>query len=156
MPDLARELIRDGQVVSDDSPVPPGLEEYNQRGGNAVILEPGETPDLIQGDLASLDYIAINFPVFADGRGFSYARELRELGYVGELRAVGYFMRDQLFYMQRCGFNAFQFAADQQQSAELEACLASLKDFSEVYQASVDQPQPLFQRCRSLLDTDHR
>ena len=84
----------------------------------------------------------VNFPVFTDGRGFSYARELRERGLRGELRAGGHFIRDQLTYLQRCGFNAFQMADE----AELEAALASLADFSEHYQASIDQPLPLFRR----------
>ena len=51
-------------------------------------------------------------------------------------------MRDQLTYLSRCGFDAFQFEDEQ----ELEEALASLADFSEYYQASIDQPEPLFRR----------
>ena len=86
--------------------------------------------------------MVVNFPVFTDGRGFSYGRELRERGYQGELRAAGHFIRDQLTYLSRCGFDAFQMADESQ----LEDALASLDDFSESYQAAIDQPLPLFRR----------
>ena len=108
----------------------------------AVVLEPDQPPSTIDGDLSRLDLVAIHFPVFTDGRCFSYARELRELGYEGEIRATGNFIRDQLFYLARCGFNAFQFQNDR----HLEEYLPSLADFSESYQAAVDQPEPLFRR----------
>ncbi len=87
--------------------------------------------------------IAINFPAFADGRGFSIARLLRErYGYSGEIRAIGDAIRDQLFYLKRCGFNAFDLGEQQ----PLEEALDSLNDFSVTYQSSVEQPNPLFRR----------
>jgi uncharacterized protein (DUF934 family) len=92
--------------------------------------------------LDDLALVVINFPVFTDGRGFSYARELRERGFKGELRASGNFIRDQLTYLRRCGFNAFSMADD----AQLASALDSLSDFSESYQAAPDQPLPLFRR----------
>ena len=92
--------------------------------------------------MSTLSFVAVDFPKFMDGRGFSYARELREQRrYQGEIRAVGDFIRDQLFYMKRCGFSSYALPSD-----ELEAALASLNDFSESYQSSVDQPLPLFRR----------
>ena len=94
-------------------------------------------------DIISCPIIAINFPVFMDGRGFSLGRLLRERhGYTGEIRAIGHVIRDQLCYLKRCGFNAFSFKKD----VDLGAATASLKDFSEAYQTSVDQPIPLFKR----------
>jgi uncharacterized protein (DUF934 family) len=91
----------------------------------------------------TLSLIAVNFPVFSDGRGFSIARLLRErFGYQGELRAVGYVLRDQLCFMKRCGFNSFMLP----ENKDPEAALASLNDFTEYYQTSVDQPEPLFRR----------
>lgn len=94
--------------------------------------------------LQGLPLVAIRFPVFTDGRGFSIARLLRErFGYTGELRAFGYVLRDQLCFMKRCGFNSFSL----QEHADVEAALASLDDFTEHYQTSVDQPQPLFRRA---------
>ncbi|WP_308367173.1 MULTISPECIES: DUF934 domain-containing protein [unclassified Microbulbifer] len=108
-----------------------------------VWLDSDETADLIGKNAGELPLIAVHFPAFADGRGFTTARLLRErYGYQGELRAVGAFMRDQLTYLRRCGFNAFAYEGEQPLSGLLE----SLNDFSESYQAAVDQPQPLFRR----------
>jgi uncharacterized protein (DUF934 family) len=143
-------IIRDGAVVDDDwRGVLLDLDAFNERAERGeplnavgVILEPDQPPSELTGDLNRIPLIAINFPLFTDGRGFSYARELRERGYSGELRAVGAFLRDQLFYLSRCGFNAFDFA----ENVNLEAALASLTDFSERYQADATQPLPLFRR----------
>lgn len=138
-------LIKDGQVAEDqwqgEILLPEAVPEA-PAAPVAVKLEPGQPPATIPCALTDLALVEIYFPVFTDGRCFSYARELRERGYQGEIRATGHFIRDQLFYLQRCGFNAFQFADD----VDLEACLASFTDFSESYQAAVDQPQPLFAR----------
>lgn len=88
--------------------------------------------------------IAINFPAFMDGRGFSLARLLRErYRYQGEIRTIGHIIRDQLCYLKRCGFNAFSFSDE---SVDLEASLNSLNDLTEAYQTSVDKPMPLFRR----------
>ncbi|MEX1031963.1 MAG: DUF934 domain-containing protein [Cellvibrionaceae bacterium] len=92
---------------------------------------------------AELPLIAINFPLFTDGRGFSAGRLLRErYDFAGELRAVGNFLRDQLCYLRRCGFSAFSLP----EKYDPDAALASLNDFTEYYQPSVDQPVPLFRR----------
>ena len=78
-----------------------------------------------------------------DGRGYSIARLLRErYGWRGELRAIGDVLRDQLFYLTRCGFDAFELRAGQ----DAQAALTALADFSEAYQSSVERPQPLFRR----------
>lgn len=87
--------------------------------------------------------IAINFPGFMDGRGFSLARMLRDtLDYKGTLRAVGYIIPDQLYYLGRCGFNEFSFDDDIEENTIVE-CLHA---FSNSYQAASDDPQPLFRR----------
>lgn len=112
------------------------------KSGHAVQLEPGQAPAPLFEFLDKIPLVAINFPAFTDGRGFSYGRELRERGYEGELRACGHFIRDQMSYLQRCGFDAFQLADD----SALEGAMTSLGDISEHYQASIDQPQPLFRR----------
>jgi uncharacterized protein (DUF934 family) len=151
MPDI----IKDGRVTGDTWQGGELLtpEEVNASGALTetapgkseplgVVLEPDQPPSLLEGDLNRLDLVAINFPVFTDGRCFSYARELRELGYAGEIRATGHFIRDQLFFLKRCGFTAFQF----EDESGLEECLRSLADFSDSYQAAVDQPEPLFRR----------
>ncbi|MBH9340278.1 DUF934 domain-containing protein [Pseudomonas aeruginosa] len=112
-------------------------------GGRGVWLDADEEPESIAGDLDRFQVVAVNFPVFTDGRGFSSARLLRErYGYKGEIRAIGDVLRDQLFFMRRCGFDAYAIRADRSP----EDALASLDDFSEVYQTSVEQPLPLFRR----------
>jgi len=138
-------LIKNGKIIEDQSPEVLDLEQWlqvNDRATRAVMLEPGETLAPLLEHIDDIPLVLVNFPTFMDGRGFSYGRELRERGYRGELRAVGHFMRDQLTYLSRCGFDAFQFEDEQ----ELEEALASLADFSEYYQASIDQPEPLFRR----------
>jgi uncharacterized protein (DUF934 family) len=87
--------------------------------------------------------IAVNFPKFADGRGYTTAALLRARhGYRGELRAVGDVLRDQLFFMQRCGFDAFALRADR----DPQDALASLGDFTTSYQGAVDDARPLYRR----------
>ena len=112
------------------------------KSASAVQLEPDQPPAPLLEQLAVIELIAINFTAFMDGRGFSYARELREAGYSGELRAVGNFIPDQLHYLQRCGFDSFELNDD----ADIAAAQSHLGAFSEHYQAAVDQPQPLFRR----------
>ncbi|MCK9284977.1 MAG: DUF934 domain-containing protein [Rhodocyclaceae bacterium] len=108
-----------------------------------VWLGPADDAAAIAPDLALFDVVAIHFPVFRDGRGYSTAALLRSRhGYRGELRAIGDVLRDQLHYMMRVGFDAFAIRADR----SIEEALQSLGDFSEAYQASWNQPQPLFRR----------
>lgn len=108
-----------------------------------VWLESSEGPESLAGDLEHLALVGVNFPKFVDGRGYSSARLLRErYNYHGEIRAIGDVLQDQLFYMKRCGIDAYAVRADK----DIEAALAGLNVFSETYQAAVDQPQPLFRR----------
>lgn len=89
--------------------------------------------------------IAINFPLFSDGRGYSLAYQLRaQFGYRGQLRAIGDVLRDQLFYLQRVGFDAFTPRPDR----NIHDALQGLNDFSERYQASWDEPLPLSRRVQ--------
>lgn len=99
----------------------------------------------LQDHVAKFSVIAVDFPKFGDGRGYTIAYRLRERsGYRGELRAIGDVLRDQLFYMQRAGFDAFAVRADK----DIHEALKSLKDFSITYQASTDEAQPLFLRVQ--------
>lgn len=159
---MPSKIIRNGAIVDDDwtvvdgdtNPLPPGklivplsvwreqAESLSQRDTIGIWLNSDESPQLIAGDLDKFGVVAINFPVFTDGRGFSYARELRQThGYRGELRAIGAFIRDQLYYLRRCGFDAFAL-----ENTDPEQALASFNDFSETYQAAADQSDPLFRR----------
>ncbi|MFA6970577.1 MAG: DUF934 domain-containing protein [Gallionella sp.] len=120
-------------------------EALSQRADLGVWLDSSDRPETLQDDVEKFSVIAVDFPKFADGRGYTIAYLLRErLGYKGELRAIGDVLRDQLFYMQRVGFDAFAPRADK----DINQTLKGLSDFSEVYQASADQPQPLFRRVQ--------
>ncbi|MEB2327424.1 MAG: DUF934 domain-containing protein [Pseudomonas sp.] len=112
-------------------------------GGLGIWLDSNEEVEEIADDLEHFQVIALNFPKFTDGRHYSSARLLRErYDYKGEIRAIGDVLRDQLFYMRRCGFDAFAIRADR----DPEDALQSLKDFSVRYQAAVDERLPLFRR----------
>jgi uncharacterized protein (DUF934 family) len=116
------------------------LQSRNELG---VWLNSDERAEDLQNDAEKFSVIAVNFPKFADGRGYSIAHYLRvRLGYRGELRAIGDVLRDQLFYMQRVGFDAFAVRADK----DINEALKGLSDFSLTYQASSDEAQPLFRR----------
>jgi uncharacterized protein (DUF934 family) len=74
-----------------------------------IRLRSDEPPARIADDLAHFELVALEFPAFKDGRAYSYARLLRERhGYTGELRAVGDVLCEQLHFMERCGFDAFE------------------------------------------------
>ena len=114
-----------------------------REGKIGVRLESDDLAEMIAGDLEHFAVIAIDFPIYRDGRGYSQARILRDrYGYEGELRAVGDVLKDQMFYLHRVGFNAFEPRADR----DIEDALKSLKDFSVTYQPAADDPLPLRRR----------
>ncbi|MBV1705828.1 MAG: DUF934 domain-containing protein [Hyphomicrobiales bacterium] len=76
-----------------------------------ILLEPGVRVEDV-GDLSRFSLIALDFPKYTDGRGFSMARQLRALGFAGEIRAVGNVLFDQLQLMARCGFDSFEITHD--------------------------------------------
>jgi uncharacterized protein (DUF934 family) len=79
--------------------------------------------------------IAVNFTSTGDGRGFTQARLLRERhGYKGELRAVGKIRADQMYFLARCGFDAFELLDDEDPAI----AIAQLDRFSVAYQSGVD------------------
>jgi uncharacterized protein (DUF934 family) len=107
-----------------------------------ICLEPAEGPEEIASLLDRVELVAIRFPAFTDGRGYSSARLLRQrYGWQGELRAVGDVLRDQMFYLSRCGFDSF----DLKDGESVQEALAGFRDFSEAYQAAADRG-PLFRR----------
>jgi len=108
-----------------------------------ALSAPSDDPDTLACDVHRLPLIAVDFPQFTDGRGYSTARLLREkYRFMGELRAVGDVLRDQLYYLQACGFNAFAIRPDR----DAAQALTGLSDFSDNYQATVTRPLPLFRR----------
>jgi uncharacterized protein (DUF934 family) len=103
------------------------------RGEVGVLLAPGDDPAELAGDLKQILVIAIDFPSFTDGRGYSSGRLLRErFHFAGELRAVGDIGRDQLHFLHQCGFDAFDVA----DGGDARDALAGLADFTDGYQAT--------------------
>lgn len=156
-----RALVEDTwHHVQDGDPLPPAgniivslarwqseCEGLRRHDGNVgVRVGSGEDIDPLVADqavLAELGVIALEFPRFSDGRNYTKARLLRErYGYTGELRAVGYVLRDQLFYMERCGIDAFELKAGK----SIDGALEAFREFSVTYQAATDEPRPLFRR----------
>lgn len=162
---MAKQIICQGKIIPNDwiyisqlegADIPEGkivlsLNLWNQHAARlasrrptpGLFLASHENPADFVGDIKAVPLIMVSFPAFTDGRGFSIGNLLRErYAFGGELRAHGNFIRDQLFYLKRCGFDAFEFETAQ----SLEAALPSLRDFTESYQAANDQPIPLFRR----------
>ncbi|MYM55736.1 DUF934 domain-containing protein [Thalassovita mangrovi] len=79
----------------------------------SVELAPDADPQALVGRLTALKLIAINFPSFADGRGFTIARQLRRMGYQGRLRARGHVISDQYAMARRSGFDEVEISAEQ-------------------------------------------
>jgi len=117
-----------------------------------VWIAADERFEALKGDSDRFAVIAVDFPKFSDGRGYSIAFNVRKrLGYKGELRAIGDVLRDQLFSMARVGFNAYATRQDR----SIHDALKGLTVFSETYQASVDQPLPLFRRKERDVPLEH-
>jgi uncharacterized protein (DUF934 family) len=108
-----------------------------------IWLDSDESPLLIDDNVNDFPVIALNFPVFRDGRSFSHAAILRQQrNFTGDLRAIGDVQRDQLSYMLSCGFTSFLVSDE----ADESLILAGFHDFSENYQSTVTKPTPLFRR----------
>ena len=123
------------------------LQPALQNGLVSLWLTGTDHPADIAELLPQLKLIAVDFPKFADGRGYSVASLLRSrYHYRGELRAIGEVLRDQFTYLTRCGFNSLQPPEGKYTSPQLEAALVSLHTFSEPYQGAIDTPEPLFRR----------
>ena len=114
----------------------------DQSNAAAVRAEPGDDARDLIPHLERLDLVEVNFPAFGDGRGYSSARILREAGYDGELRAVGDVLVDQLAYMRRCGFDAF----DPDAPLDPEDVEAAFARWPEVYQSAADARTPIWSK----------
>lgn len=138
-------VVADGKIIVPLTVWLAQRDKLKSRADLGVWIASDERPELLKEDIGKFSVIAVDFPRFADGRGYSIAYNLRaRLGYTGELRAIGDVLRDQLFYMQRVGFDAFAPRADR----NIQDALKGLSDFSEVYQISIDQKLPLFRRVK--------
>jgi len=110
-----------------------------------VRLSSDQSPEVLGADVNHFALIELEFPKFRDGRGYSYARILRQrLGFTGEIRAVGDVLRDQWLFMSRCGIDAFEVRP----GTRLEDFRAALAEQTVFYQPASD-------RIRNILDLRH-
>ena len=136
-------VVPDGKVIVPLAVWQLQREALAARAEVGVWIGSDERPEVLKGELEKFAVVAVDFPKFTDGRGYSIAYNLRmRLGYTGELRAIGDVLRDQLFQMQRTGFDAYATRQDR----NINDALKGLTDFSEVYQTSVDIKAPLYRR----------
>ncbi len=80
--------------------------------GLAVELASDADPTTLSDHLTAIDLIRVNFPEFADGRGFTIARVLRLMGYSGRIRASGHVIADQYAMARRAGFDEVEIDAE--------------------------------------------
>jgi uncharacterized protein (DUF934 family) len=100
-----------------------------------VRLKSAESPEVLGDDVQRLSVIVLEFPVFRDGRAFSWARMLRtRLGFAGEIRAAGHFLYDQIAFMARVGFDAW----DVKDGFTLSQFERAVGEMTNVYQPSAD------------------
>lgn len=139
----AKEVINFSRWAAAESTDKEALIAKRDKGTLGIQLNAGDTADLLAEESKGFALINVEFPKFADGRGYSAARLLRErFAYNGELRAVGDVLYDQLFFMMRCGFNAMAMREDQ----DLDLAVKGFETFSAPYQGDVNDSRPLFRR----------
>lgn len=110
-----------------------------------VRLTSDQSPEALGADIHHFAVIELEFPKFRDGRGYSWARLLRErLSYKGEIRAVGDVLRDQWLFMSRVGVDAFEVRP----GTRLEDFRAALAEQTVFYQPAAD-------RVRNVIDIRH-
>jgi uncharacterized protein (DUF934 family) len=111
-----------------------------------VHLTADQSPDAIAADVHHFALIELEFPKFKDGRGYSWARLLRQrLGFNGEIRAVGDVLRDQWLFMSRVGIDAFEVKP----GTRIEDFRAALSEQTVFYQPAAD-------RVRNVLELRHK
>jgi uncharacterized protein (DUF934 family) len=155
-------LIRNGAfaddtfvTVGDDTPLPANgtivsLPRFRREretlvARNAALgvrLKSAESPEELGEDVHRLSVIVLEFPAFRDGRAFSWARMLRtRLGFAGEIRAAGHFLYDQIAFMTRVGFDAFEVP----EGFTLAQFERALGEMSHVYQPAADRRRTIGQ-----------
>ena len=109
-------IVNDQGFASDDWDAPyTALQDHpSDEAGRGLSLDlPSDTdPAQLQGKLDGVAMIRVDFPSFADGRGFTIARQLRRLGYEGRLRARGHVIADQYAMARRSGFDEVEIDDD--------------------------------------------
>ena len=138
---MADDLLRFRNDEAHDEPAVT-LDSFlaDQTNATAVRLESGDDARALIPFLDRLSLIEVSFPVYRDGRGYSSARVLREAGYVGELRAAGDVLVDQVPFMRRCGFDSFAPEAP----IDPAVLKASLDRYEYHYQPAADAAVPVW------------
>ncbi len=138
-PDAEAALPAQGRVVLGIERYLAALPEAADGLVMGVQLVPEDDPARLAAHVETLDLIAIAFPRYTDGRGFSQAQLLRRrYGYRGELRATGHVLRDQVGFMARCGFDSFETSR-----AGLDEVCAALGEYRLAYQGAADRLRPI-------------
>jgi uncharacterized protein (DUF934 family) len=112
----------------------------DQSNAVSVRVEAGDDVRRLAPHLDRIRLIEVDFPKFRDGRGFSSARVLREMGYTGEIKATGDVLVDLVYFMRRCGFDSF--APDVPMNPDDVA--AALSRYPHVYQHAADDAVPIW------------
>lgn len=140
---LSPDLSSDTETASTASPLIVSLARliedaetlFDRNADIGIVLKPEDDLSEVEPYLSRLALVAIDFPQFNEGRGYSQARLLRNrYGFKGELRAVGDVSRDRLAFLERCGFNAFVLRPGE----SLEGALAAFSEISLRYQPAED------------------
>ncbi|WP_422050908.1 DUF934 domain-containing protein [Shimia sp.] len=98
-------IVTDNGFGADDWTL--GFVPLDEAANDVAALDvPSDTdPAAVIAQLSGVKMIRVDFPSFADGRGFTIARQLRLAGYNGRLRAKGHVISDQYAMARRCGFD---------------------------------------------------
>ncbi|MEO1292137.1 MAG: DUF934 domain-containing protein [Pseudomonadota bacterium] len=107
----------------------------------AVALSNDEDPESLAPHFDRIALIAVPFPSFADGRGFSIAKRLRDLGYAGHLRATGHLIVDQFVMARRVGFDDVEISDALAERQPEALWLAAIQNAS--YRAKLRDPAPV-------------
>ncbi len=157
-------IVKDGRIVPNpwvfeegdtvlggDAPIIVTLERWQtererligHNGPIGLLLKDDQSPALVADDLSRFSLIALDFPAFKNGRGYSSARLLRQrYGFAGEIRAVGDVLRDQIAFMARCGIDSFSVA----DSFPIEAWPEIMGEMSHVYQGAADGQETVLEK----------
>ena len=84
----------------------------NDAPATALDLDSSCDPSTLAGKLDKVEAIRVDFPSFADGRGFTIARQLRLMGFAGRLRAKGHVIADQYAMARRSGFDEIEISQE--------------------------------------------
>ncbi len=142
-------LFVDGETLPESGAVVVPLARVTEALGKnslaavGVRIMPGEDVRQLKDILPRLAMVELAFPAYRDGRNYSSARILRDqLGYTGEIKAIGDVLVDQLHFMRRCGIDTLELHP----SVQIETAKRALARFEHVYQAASDARTAVWQK----------